>query len=73
MFEIRFKFIQRTSPFLCLHYHNIILYKMETSGTNNIPENVEGNIQTAKKKIKPKRRSTEKILQDMGFVKTQVV
>jgi len=46
---------------------------METSGTNNIPENVEGNIQTAKKKIKPKRRSTEKILQDMGFVKTQVV
>jgi len=51
---------------------------METSGTNNIPENVESNIQTAENKIIQKQRSTEKEklvqeLTDMGFAKSLVL
>lgn len=51
---------------------------METSGTNNIPKNVEGNIQTAVNKIDSKQRTTEKEklireLTEMGFAKSLVL
>jgi len=51
---------------------------METSSTNNIPENVEGNIQTVENKIKQKQGLAEKEklireLTDMGFAKSLVL
>jgi len=51
---------------------------MESTGTNNIPENAESKIQTAENKIKPQQRSAEKEklvleLTDMGFSKSLVL
>ncbi|XP_060863247.1 probable peptidyl-tRNA hydrolase 2 isoform X1 [Metopolophium dirhodum] len=51
---------------------------MESTGTNNIPENAESKIQTAENEIKPQQRSAEKEklvleLTDMGFSKSLVL
>lgn len=51
---------------------------METSGTNNAPENAKSNVQTTENKIKPQQRlaEKEKLVQeliDMGFSKSLVL